>query len=430
MSHRLVLSSLFLAAAACGGGSGGDVDPAIVEGGGVRNPGVDGKMHVHVIDEDTDEPIEGATVHVGETSVETDATGLATFTDVSGPQTITAVASAHVTATWVGVDGANVTIPLGTNTTPTDFPQGTVTGTIEGWADMDPPFGTALVALTSYSWNGDDDDPANQIMQPTGDPAPDTCVKLSDEACNWSVDTRTGTMTMFAFIGNIDSQMSLELTGFAYAQGVSVDDGETVSGITLEVAGASDLVTPDLTLPSAPAGTDRVDTLIRMNLGEDDRLVLPQTAELSVPVPAASVFPGSDYDIIAIAQTDAAEGGPQSIRIERGVADVDGASVGSFLAVPGGVETDATDFNFTAIADATVHTFEVTETDGDVAWAVGVFDDSTTVTRPAAVTLPNGSLTFRVTAIDVPGLDVRDFSLEAIEDQVVRASSDGVTFTN
>jgi hypothetical protein len=428
--NRLFSLSVILAAAACGGGSGGDVDPAIVEGGGVRNPGIDGKLHVFVIDEDSDAPIEGATVHVGETSAETDASGLATFTDVSGPQTITAVASAHVSATWVGVDGANVTIPLGSNTTATDFPQGTVTGTIDGWADMSPPFGTALVALTSYSWNGDDDDPANQITQPTGDPGPDTCVKITDEACNWSVHTRTGTMTMFAFIGNIDQQMNLELTGFAYAQGVSVDDNETVSGITLEVAGDNDIVTPDLTLPSAPAGTDRVDTLIRMNLGDDDRIVLPQTAEISVPVPAASLFPGSDYDVIAIAQTDAGDTGPQSIRIERGVASVVGASVGSFLAVPGGVETDATDFNFTPIPDAAAHTFEIAEADGDVAWAVGVFDDSTTVTKPAAVTLPNGSLTFRVTAIDVPGLDVRNFSLEAIQDQVVRASSDGVTFTN
>ena len=54
MSHRLVVSSVFLCAAACGGGGGGggagsDVDPAIVAGGGVRDPGIEGTLHVYVI---------------------------------------------------------------------------------------------------------------------------------------------------------------------------------------------------------------------------------------------------------------------------------------------------------------------------------------------------------------------------------------------
>ena len=63
-------------------------------------------------------------------------------------------------------------------------------------------------------------------------------------------------------------------------------------------------------------------------------------------------------------------------------------------------------------------------------WGVAVFDGSTEVTLPEAVSLPAGSLRFGVEAIEIPDIDVRDFALDDVEELVSRVSGDSVTFTN
>src|SRR5262245_14224624 len=100
-------------AGACGGGSN-SADPMLIPEGGVGSGRIDGKVNVYVIDSDTYAPINGATVYVGALSGSTDATGLHTFEDgsLSGPQTISATATGYAASTWIGANGANVTIPL------------------------------------------------------------------------------------------------------------------------------------------------------------------------------------------------------------------------------------------------------------------------------------------------------------------------------
>lgn len=431
--HRFAYALMCASVAAACGGGGHDVDPERIPGGGVADPGIDGEVNVHVVDEDTDEPIQGATVHVGDLEGETDADGLFVATDVSGPQTITVIAAGHVASTWVGVDGANVTIPVPRpNDNQVAIDQGAVTGTIDGWDAMVAPQGRALIAFTGYSANHDDDDPANEIEQPATDPPPNACFKVSGtEPCNWSLQTRTGQMAIFALLGDIGADQVVNITGFAYATGVVVEDGETVGGVTLEVASATDLVEPDLTLPTAPSGTTRVQALVRMDLGDDGRLLLPQTAELAVPVPDASLFPGSSYELIGFADDGDDDGdGPTSVVIERGLASVETASVPAFLAVPQAVETDAATFSFEAVEGATLHVFSVHEADDTSHWNVAVLDGSTEVALPAHVTLPDGSLVYEVNAIEIPGIDLQDFSIDAIQDTVTRSSTNEATFSN
>src|SRR5262245_12045988 len=79
---------------ACSGSSGGGGDdddgplmPKVIAGGGVANPGIAGTLYVHVVEVDTATPIANASVIVGSTTVMTDAQGLATLTNVTGPQT-------------------------------------------------------------------------------------------------------------------------------------------------------------------------------------------------------------------------------------------------------------------------------------------------------------------------------------------------------
>jgi len=412
---------LFLAAA-CGGGT----EPELIPGGGVSDPGIDGDLYVHVIDEDTDEPLADAEVWIGDDiNGQTDLEGLFSAGDVDGPQTVTVVASGYTTATWVGVNGANLTIPLSARNV--DYGQGRVSGTIEGFEDIPVPSGRANIAFVGYSQNRDDDDPNNEIDQ--GDPAPNVCFNAGGGGpCEWTMRTRSGQMTVVAYLGTIDADQNVEVTGFAYHMGVVVDDGGHTDGVNLTIADEADLVWPDVSLPSAPAGTQQVAAAVRIDLGDDGRLMLPVAGALEVPVPDRALLDADSYELIGFAGTQ--PDGAGSIRIDRDLESVEEASVGTFLALPDGLSTDGTTFSFEPVNGAALHIFGVDEgTDDTTAWGVAILDGSTEVTLPRAVTLPDGPLRFGVQAIEVPDLDVQDFAVDDLEDLISRVSGDSVSFT-
>ena len=143
-------AGLGLALVACGGGN--DVDPRVIPGGGIGDGAIDGEVNVYVIDSETDEPLADAMVHVGSIEGMTDATGLFVASgDLSGPQEITGMKTGYVTQSWIGANGANVTLPLDpTAANAPDVPQGAVSGSIDGWADLTPPTGLGVVAFVGY----------------------------------------------------------------------------------------------------------------------------------------------------------------------------------------------------------------------------------------------------------------------------------------
>ncbi len=160
--RKLCAASLLAIGLVACGGDGNDVDPAIIVGGGVHDPGIDGEVNVYVIDEDTDAPLVGATVRVGTVEGTTDATGLFTAAgDLVGKQTIVAKATNYAASVWVGVDGANVTIGMTKATaTTTAVPQAELGGSIVGWDALPAPAtGHATIAFVNYSQSralGDD----------------------------------------------------------------------------------------------------------------------------------------------------------------------------------------------------------------------------------------------------------------------------------
>ena len=92
--------------------------PRLIEGGGLGDGEIDGKVNIYVIEEDSTESVavSGAKIYIGEPGEEaiegeTDSTGLLTVEDGSldGPTTITVVAGGFVTSTWYGANGANIT---------------------------------------------------------------------------------------------------------------------------------------------------------------------------------------------------------------------------------------------------------------------------------------------------------------------------------
>jgi hypothetical protein len=417
--------------AACGGG-GHDVDPRVIPGGGVGDADIDGEVNVYVIDDATDAPIAGATVHVGEVTGETDADGLfvASGDALSGPQDITVIASTYTSATWYGAAGANVTVPLSATEPSTDVPQATVTGTINGWAALTPPQGRAVVAFVVSSASNDDNDPGNNLQQPAGNPAPNVCLKITNEACDWSLVTRTGAQMIFALVGDADLQtQAITITGIAYLGGVTVADGVDQDGLALDLIGSNDLETPDVSTPTAPSGTNTVAAFARLNLGDEGRMQLPLTGAIVVPAPKTSLFAGSSYDLVGVASSDT-NPNAQSVRIDRGLTTLEGASLGTLMALPGNVSTDGTTFSFDAVAGATLPIFAVHDGAGVDAWGAVILDDRLEVTRPDAIELPQGALTVVAQAIEVPDLDLEDFAIDDITDSVARVSADGADFTN
>ncbi len=444
MSRRVLeLSLLALLWTGCGD-DGHDVEPRVVAGGGIADPGIDGEINIHVIDDDGDAPIAGAAVHVGDVlDGVTDADGLfvASSDDLVGPQIITVLAAGHVSSTWYGADGANVTIPLSLADPPVlTPPTATVTGSIDGWDAMQPPDGDVLLAIVGFTITNDDDSPSNEIDQPDGDA--NVCFKSAGAStpCAWSLRTRTGAQLIYAFVGHATpapggGEPTFTLTDFAYASGVDVDAGDTQAGVTLALADRAALDEPDVTLPSAPAGTDTVAALARLNLGAEGRLQLPISGPFVAPLPAASLFPGADYDLIGVAANDLdldpdANSDAQSIRINRHLDSVAGASLGTLLALPTAISTDGTAFSFTAVAGASLHLLDVGDSDDVGAWTAVILDGSTEVRRPDVVVLPDATLTYVVQAMELPALDVQDFAIDTIVDTIARLSADSVEFAN
>lgn len=150
-----------------------DAAPEEIAGGGIGSGAVDGKINVYAIDGATEAPIAGAAVRIGESDAaaplegKTDSTGLVTFKDdaLQGAQTITVTAADHVATTWFGVNGANVTIPLGP-TTPPPLETAQVSGTIAGFDGLTNATNHVWLAFVGFSWTGNPGNAANDIQQP------------------------------------------------------------------------------------------------------------------------------------------------------------------------------------------------------------------------------------------------------------------------
>ena len=222
-----------------GTGSDGSGNGKLIATGGVSNAPLGGKLHVFAVETNSSTPIANAAVQVGSLSGTTDASGLASFDDASltGKVNITVSATGHAAATWVGVTGANVTIPL--EATPRNIPTAKATGTITGFSGLpSPSFGHYNLGIVLYSFLDDPSAPENSLVQPLVSGAPaDACVDSSGGGnCSWSLVTRIGTQVHFAVILDGDAHLTANdtsddtytLIGYARRQRGD-DDGESTA---------------------------------------------------------------------------------------------------------------------------------------------------------------------------------------------------------
>ncbi len=470
-----LLPSLALVAALAAPGCGGDGDdddldqPGLIAGGGANGGAIKGALAVFVIDEDTDAPLSGATVRAGVNASATptamgttDATGgVALSADaLTGKQTVTVVASGYAPTTWVGVNAANLTIPVRSKTPPAVSPSGTVMATIAGWDALPMPAAnhfTAAIVVAS-------DDPEHDtvgITQGTrtvsGLPMPiaaNICIKgmvqttaISD--CNLSVKTRTGKLALLAFIVDRDNRGTANdnddvsvVTGYAVVTGLDVASGATMGGVMLSQIPATDTTSLGITLaaPPAPLTTSRAVPILdlggasaggRFSLG----FVLADAAMPTSLVPKlVGPLSAAHYDVTAQALAPSPSN-VTSLAFQRSISLSAGVNVTSWLAPPTQLTANpgTLSFGFTAATGATVHAMNISGGGGGSVWRLTFFDGTTAVTLPALTPdpFPAGGAPLRLdaTAIEVPGLNLQRFSSKTAADTVARLASDELPFT-
>lgn len=395
---------------ACGGN---DVDPRVIAGGGVGDGDIDGELNVYVIDTSTDAPIAGATVQVGMTSPATDATGLVTFTDLEGKQTITVVASGYRSSHWIGVNGANVTVGLQPDEAST-IPQATISGSLEGYDTVVAP--NVKVGVVLYSQSDRIGDEANNLATPAG-----MNVCLAGTACDFSVVTRTGTVSLVGLIVDVDgngtpaddSDDIQTPIAYASARDITVEAGVGQSGRNLTLLQAGSLQNISIDTAGAPASLTERASIIGIESSDDNVVQIPVTNNADTNaflVPKPDAFGGTSYRLSAVAQTASGDRGAQSIVIRRGLTGT-ALTAGEWVVPPTGVSATRTTATFTPTPGAKAHSITWETAAGDDVLEITIFDETSSVTVPAIAALPAGALRARVTAIGAT-FDVSDFSLD------------------
>jgi hypothetical protein len=411
---RLALLALPISLVACGGG-GNDVDPRVIPGGGVGDGAIDGEVNIHVIDADTDLPIAGAMVGVAEIEAAVDATGLVIVEDVEGAQNVAVKATGYRSAVWMGVNGANITIPMEKLTTGT-VDQATLSGSITGYDTITPTAGVKA-AVVLYTQTDNLGDPVNELQTPNG---ANICFGTT---CAWTLVSRTGSLHVMAAIVQIEDPNAtptnpdddiFTILGWA-SRAVTVEDGVNQSGIALDLIQTGNLENVTVDMGQPPAGLPETGAIVGIEIGEDEVAQIPVSflsTSATALVPKLTAFPGSTYRLTAIAGTASGEEGAQSIVIHRGETATTLAA-GTWLVPPTGVTATRTTASWSPVAGALVHNVAWVDASNDSLLEITAFDSTiTSVTVPTLVAVPtSGTISVRVGAIAAT-LDVTDFSLE------------------
>ena len=462
---------LGLLGAGCGSVSDNHPTPNLVPGGGIGSGKINGYLNVYVTDDDTRAPIMGASVRVGPSANSmpcealTDSTGLATFDpqsckSLNGPVTVTASDSGYAPSTWIGADGANMTMTIrAMHPTPVDT--ATVSGTIAGWESLPAPAtGHNTIAIIAASQAPNLGDRGNNLTQPMRDIAvagsavttsipANACVRgaLVDD-CNWQLVTRTGSQAHYAIIADDDANgtpddMSddvVTVIGWALDTGLNLTAGQTVVNETLTMVAAGDLQPFTASFATPPAGMGFVAAYPAINLGDAGRIaiVFPalglSLATTKVPkIGAASTsgLAGATYDLIAAAQATKDVNEPSSLSWSHAVDVTKTVAVATWLPPPTAITDTAGTYAFTPVTGATLHSAEIKNPDGTRAWSVTIFDGSTSFTLPGVTPDPlvSGTDTLTVSALQIPGIDLTNVAFDDAQQVLTGLSSDQITFT-
>ena len=89
-------------------------------------------------------------------------------------------------------------------------------------------------------------------------------------------------------------------------------------------------------------------------------------------------------------------------------------------------------YAFTAVAGATLHGGEIRNMLGDRVWSITILDGSTSFTLPGLSNdpIPVGTVMFEASALQIPGTDLGNFTIDDVKDKIAAIASDVVMFTH
>jgi hypothetical protein len=458
-------------AAACGDVSK-PAGPRVIEGGGIGDGKITNTLFVHVMDEDSRQPVSSASVRVGSASATapcellTDSTGLATFDATNcpmlkGPVTLTASASGYAPATWIGANGTNLTVPVRPRARGA-VPSATVTGTIAGWDGLPAPAANhQTLAIIGYSQSRELGDAANEMTQgersvnamigaattPLPIPA-NVCVRrqealISVNDCNWQLKTRVGAQALYAVIldqdtkgTTVETDDTMTVIGWAIRTNQTFTANQQATGASLELIADANMQAFTAAFASPPSGMDYVGAFPMIDLGDAGRIpvILPalDLTHLMTRVPKATgQLANAKYDLLATARDAADQAEPATLAWLRGVNISSTVEVKAWMLPPTALATTGGTFSFTPAAGATVHSAELNDAAGARAWSISIFDGSTSFTLPGLSPdpLPLGAIQFKVSALKIPGVDLGNVAFDDVAERITDLASDEATFT-
>ena len=441
-----ILVCLFACSGSGGGGGdggGGDDDGSsggkLIPTGGVSDAPLVGTIHVYAVESGGATPIANASVHVGTLGGVTDSGGLLTLTDASltGKVTVTVTASGHAAATWIGVTGSNVTVPL--ETSPRAIPTAKASGTIAGWNSLPSlSFGHYHLAVILYSFLDDPSAPENSLVQPTVNNAPaDTCIdSTGDTACAWSLVTRIGQQIHTAVILDGDSKLTANdasddtytLIGYAAGSEMTMTANQNLMGESLAMVPASTQLA--FTFPPTTGGLGTTLAIPELQLDSGaGRIVMPlptvNPGHATDKLIAATGSFAGHYEVVALATPSGTATTPFSTGFVHNASGT--ATIPSWLVVPTAV-TGGTTFMFGGTSPFV--TAQVSRTKQPL-WDVTILDGSTSFTLPTITPDPigAGAADFAVTLTDAPSFDPGHFDVGSTTVGLARAAGAQASFT-
>ncbi len=400
--------------------------PRPITGGGVRGGPIAGAVHVFVVDAVTDAAIAGAEIRIGAEIATSIADGPTTFEGLTGPQTITVVLAGYRAVVWVGIAGAEVTIPL--TPRPHMVPTANLSGQIADWTDIPVAPQHEKTGDVRVSASSDDDDPLSEITSAlTGSICSDAA------ACTFSRGVPVGKATVVAAVLDRDTRGTSSLnddittvTRWATSGPLDVVEGMPQTGVTLTALTAAALQEVTVTLAAPPSGLPSVSTMLFAELLDDEAIRIPWTFANGTTdtVPRPSAFGASTYRLMVLATTS-----PSSSR--RSVTFARNLS-GTTLVTPAHISTPiltATRVTgaWSPIPTATLYEASWADTIGERV-RITIFDPSiTSVDAPAYLGLPaDGYLGFRASA-SVVAFDPADFRVRSLHTQAEAFSTNLVS---
>ena len=399
--------------------TGNHPPPRVIPGGGIGDGAIDGVVNLYVIDDETRDPISGATVRVGTVDGTTDATGLFIAEGVVGPQTVIVKAAGMRSEMWIGANGANMTLSLQAATEPTPT-KANVSGAITGFEGITVPAGHNKTAIVSYSQDDKLGDAANNIATFANQHICSTAAPTG--GCTFTVTTRTGSVALIAAIYDHDTNNTplngmddtFTLIGWATKTGLNVQNGVDQTGVAMSLVDVADLGSVSVTFGTPPSGMPNVAAIVGIELGAAGTLqLLPQIltpSTSSLLAPKLSAIPGATYRLTAIANNGDTATSASSAKLVRGQTSTT-LDAGTWLGLPSSLTVSRTGASWTAVTGALLQGIEYDLADETRLLSVSVFDGSTSFTIPDLIALPGGSLIGRSTAL-MGTIDLSSFSLD------------------